>query len=227
MAASRPERGLVKSGIAMSAQRASAGVHGGLGEHDGIGRGRGFVQALGDDPLVALRIARHQPGARTGEDNGADLDLLAGAARGVRDEIGGGPDGGRQRRRDGDAPPGLDRRLRHGPVDPEDRHGCLRRRIVGAGADRRAGAEHHACAVRRLQQSLSRARPDLVGQRARVDGIRKQRGLNHVTDRNVGVDLGAQLVEQVGERRHRVHHDQIAAHRPLLRDRAPPAVPTR
>ena len=103
----------------------------------------------------------------------------------------------------------------------------LCRRIVGAGSDRRAGAEHHACAVGGLQQSVSGACPDLVGQRARVDRIREQRRLNHVTDRNVGVDLGAQLVEQVGERRHRVHHDQIAAHRPLLLDRTPPDVPTR
>ena len=182
------------------------------------------MQAIGDDPLVALRIARHQPGAGLREDDGVDLDLLAGAARGVGDQIGRGADGGGERRGNGDAPAGRYRRLGHRPVDPEDRHVRLRRRVVGAGAHGGAGAEHESGALGLLQQRPAGARPDLVGEPALVDRVREQRCLNHVAHRNAGIDLGVQLVEQIDQPRHRVDHDQLAgsaAHRPLLRAPAP------
>ena len=208
----------------MSAQRASAGVM------------EAWASTMASAEAAALcrpsAMMRSWPSASPatsrarglGEDDRVDLHLLAGAARGVGDQIGGGPDGGGERRCHDDAPAGLHRRLGHGPVDPEDRHVRLRRRVVGAGADGGAGAEHERGALGRLQQRVACPRPDLVSQRALVDRVRQQRRLDHVAHRDAGIDLVAQLVEQVDQSRHRVDHDQLAAsaaHRPLLRDPAP------
>ena len=53
----------------MSAQRASAGVMEAWASTMASAEDAAFVQALGDDPLVPFRIARHQPGAGLGEDD--------------------------------------------------------------------------------------------------------------------------------------------------------------
>ena len=179
------------------------------------------MQAVGDEPLVPLLVARHQPGARFHEDDGVDLDRLAGAPRGVRHQIDRGADGGRKGRRDGDACARRDRRLGHGPVDAEDRQRGLRRSVVGAGADGGAGAKHHASAAAGLQQGRARARPDLLREPAGLDRIRQQRRLHDMAHRDIGPQLAVQRVEHRSQSRHRVYQNQVAAvsatHRPLPR----------